>query len=1440
MANLTSEEELCALTVEELRERLTGLGLPSTGSRAVLRERLRGVDGSESNHTNDEVLTKRNVDAMRKAELVSRLRDLSLNTSGKKEDLRNRLKSALEIQDEGSEQEDEEEHQVGGTTARRDDEDQNTFDTSSEDDAVQTTNRRTNRSRRVRSQPTLTFRDVEDALEKFSGDGNQNFQRWVTAFEETAELCEWTEIQKVIYVKRLLRGPAKLFANYECEAKSWKKLRKALSEEFSTVTNSKQVHYQLSQVKKKSNESYHEYIYRVLDIASNTNMELDAKIQYIIDGVQDSKANKAVLYGATTIKDLRKKFSHYEALVKNSEISQHEKHKSQVNDKMIRGSSSNESTQNKRCYNCGDSKHFGKNCPNKSKGAKCFSCGEYGHIAPKCPTREKKTANSVQNKVRCDAVMKGDKKSYKLITVQGKEVEAMIDSGSDLHLVRSSFYFELNAPTLKPGSVSFGSVGPNSGKTLGSFNADIVIDDIMLQLQIHIVPDEFISHNILIGGELSDLVEIRMKRGEVKCIKLEDKLESECGDHSSTEVSYKEVLNINIQHEEFNASSLTQNIKDLSLRKIVDDLISNYKPKGTKDSGVTMRILLKDEIPVYQNPRRLSTGDNDIVNMIILDWLKKKIIKESVAEYASPVVLTMRKSGKPRLCTDYRILNKHILRDRFPLPLIEDLLDRLQGATVFSTIDLEDGFFHVKIDEDCTKYTAFVVPDGHYEFLRAPFGLCNSPAVFQRHIRAVFKSLLSKGEILIYLDDIVIPSKSAEDNVKKLKEVLELASSYGLKINWKKCTLVVTKVEYLGYIIENGTVKPSEAKTKAVMHFPKPQSSKEIHSFIGLTGYFRKFIPNYATIARPLTNLLKDNIPFIFGAEEEKAFNELKMTLSKEPILKLYKAGSETELHTDASRIGLGAILFQKDAEDQLMHPIFYASWKTSSAEEKYTSYELEILVVIKSLKKFEIYLRGIPFKIVTDCRAFVQTMQKKDSCLRVARWALLIEEFQYTIEHRPGTSLKHVDALSRHPISICFIQEKQDGLIYQIKKAQEKDENLLKIIKAVKNKSDENFTLERGILYREDKGNTLLVIPKSMEYEILKQAHDNGHFGLRKMEHSIRQEFWFPNLRNKIQTHIENCIKCILLERKQGKAEGFHNPINKGDRPLDTYHVDHLGPIPSTKKKYNHLLVVTDAFSKFCWIYPTKSTTAEETIQRLKNQAVIFGNPRRIISDRGTAFTSGAFRDYCKSENIEQVLITTGIPRGNGQVERMNRVIIPVLSKLSENNPADWYKFIDQLQQNINSSFNRSVGKTPFEIMIGTNMRLKDDIKLRSLLEKEFIEIFQKERSALRDEAVTNIQKIQQENRKTVNSKRKVSNIYKEGDLVAIQRTQGGPGLKLRSKFLGPYKITSVLRNDRYLVEKIGNQEGPIRTSTSADNMKRWPGKNNLNVTSDSEDDID
>ncbi|KAL0851475.1 hypothetical protein ABMA28_007272 [Loxostege sticticalis] len=493
--------------------------------------------------------------------------------------------------------------------------------------------------------------------------------------------------------------------------------------------------------------------------------------------------------------------------------------------------------------------------------------------------------------------------------------------------------------------------------------------------------------------------------------------------------------------------------------------------------------------------------------------------------------------------------------------------------------------------------------------------------------------------------------------VERLREVLKIASEYGLNINWNKCQLLVRKVEYLGHVVEDGAVMPSPGKTAAVMKFPEPQNVKQLHSFLGLCSYFRKFIPDYARIAQPLTEMLKKDRKFYFNEEQRKVFNELKMKLASEPVLKIYDQRADTELHTDASAIAYSAILMQR-SDDGELHPVHFMSRRTTDAESRYNSYELEALAIIEGVKKFRHYLFGKKFKIVTDCKAFEMTLSKKDLAMstRVARWVLLLQDYDFTVEHRSGTKMRHADALSRNPFVAVVTSKLHDD----IQRAQETDEGQRAIMQILKQGHPYNdYYLYRNLLY---KGlEQQLVIPAKMEQEVIKRAHDYGHFGRKKTLDLISKDYYIHDLGRKVDEYIKTCIPCLLANRKEGKQEGFLQPIDKGETPLHTLHLDHVGPLTETRKQYNHILTVVDAFTKFTWLFPTKSTSTKEVLDKLKIHQHVFGNPERFITDRGTAFTSNDFRQHCEDEGIQHITITTGVPRGNGQVERMHRTIISV-----------------------------------------------------------------------------------------------------------------------------------------------------------------------------------
>ncbi|GFU87488.1 hypothetical protein TNCV_2446221 [Trichonephila clavipes] len=624
-----------------------------------------------------------------------------------------------------------------------------------------------------------------------------------------------------------------------------------------------------------------------------------------------------------------------------------------------------------------------------------------------------------------------------------------------------------------------------------------------------------------------------------------------------------------------------------------------------------MRIILKDEEPVCQPPRRLAFTERKEVNKQIEEWLNEGIIRPSSSEYTSPIVMVKKKNGSSRMCIGYRKLNQKLVKDKFPLPLIEDVLDTLQEAKVYSTLDLRNGFFHVDVDEDCRKYTSFIVADGKFEFNKVPFGLSTSPGVFQRYVSSIFRDLTRKGIVIIYLDDLVIPAKNEEEGLEKLKIVFEVAKKYGLEIKFKKCQFLKKKIVFLGHIVESGTITPSTTKTLAIRKFSEPTTIKQLQSFLNLTG----ISASTSKIAKPLSELTRKENLFVLGAQQKEAFEKLKKIMFEGPILHIYKYGRKTELHTDACKQGYIAILLQEE-EDGKLHPVYYMLKKTNTAEKSMTA-------TIYSIS---------------------EDNAKKELITRIARWALQLEEFDYEIQHRAGSRMKHVDALSRYPVMIvCY-----DTLTSKLKKAQEEDDNIQTLKSLLEKQEPEEFFERNGIPYKYLNGRELIITPKAMEAELIKLIHENGYFSVGKTEEIVKQEFFIPNLTNVIKKVIVNCVTCILANKKTGKKERFLNPTSKESIPLSTYHVDFIGPLPSPNKSYQHIFTVVDAFTKFTWLYPVKTVSAESALEELKQQHKTF-------------------------EDIQHLQIATGVPRGNGQVERIHRTLIPVLTKLSLDDSTKW-----------------------------------------------------------------------------------------------------------------------------------------------------------------------
>ena len=447
-----------------------------------------------------------------------------------------------------------------------------------------------------------------------------------------------------------------------------------------------------------------------------------------------------------------------------------------------------------------------------------------------------------------------------------------------------------------------------------------------------------------------------------------------------------------------------------------DDLFARHDGDVGQTAACTHVIDTGNHRPVNQPPRRLAPPLMDEAERQIESMLNSGVIRESSSPWASPILFTDKKDLTKRFCVDFRLLNALTTKDRYPLPRIDDSLDLLGGNRYFTSLDLKSGYWQKRVDINDVPKTAFICPFGLYEFLVMPFGLCNAPRTFQRAMDTVLAGLKWRT-CLIYIDDILVFSASFDAHLKHLDAVLRRLRRHNLKIpvSPKKCLFAFSELKYLGYIISPDGLLVDPKKIDSVQKVAIPTTKGDIRSFVGLTSYYRRFIYKFAQLIEPLTRLLRD-VPFIWGADQQDAFERLKKRLTSAPLLIYPDWDKMFFLQTDASDYAIAAVLTQLD-DDGYERVVSYASRQLRDPERRYDTREKELLAVVYGCREFRKYLWGPPFVVQTDHANMRWLMPTSDLPNRLARWALLLQEFDFTIEHRPGRANQNADALSRLPI---------------------------------------------------------------------------------------------------------------------------------------------------------------------------------------------------------------------------------------------------------------------------------------------------------------------------------------------------------------------------------------------------------------------------------------
>ena len=620
--------------------------------------------------------------------------------------------------------------------------------------------------------------------------------------------------------------------------------------------------------------------------------------------------------------------------------------------------------------------------------------------------------------------------------------------------------------------------------------------------------------------------------------------------------------------------------------------------------------------PIFSKARPVPLRYKDKVCDELQRLENSGIIKRVLSsEWSSPVVNVMRKNGKIRICGDYsKTINKHMTVAQYPLPSIESIMPKCNSATCFSKIDLQTAFLQLPLDEESQKLTTINTCNGLYIFKYLPFGTNCSPAIFQSFLCDLLGHIES---VIIYQDDILIVSKTIDDHDKILDEVLNTLMCAGLKINVAKCEFYAKSVSYLGYVLDKSGMHPCADKITAILKAPAPSNMKELQSFIGLCNYYNKFIPNFSHVFRPLYDLLKKDIKFVWGRDQEYCFEFIKNLFKSDKVLRHFDTNRLTAIECDASQIGIGGALLQKYGED--WHPVMFVSRSLNAAEKNYSQIEREALSIIFTCEKFNKFLLGGEFIIKNDHlplrKLFGSDSSVPVNCSsRIQRWALRLSQFKYKFEFIKGKDNNNADFLSRFPLketneinepyALVFLLKSLDNLpltCEHIKNATDADENLLKlknyILNGFPDKLDKNLKkfqplidelsiLKGCIMYRDR-----VYVPESIRDEVLSLFHE-GHPGMSAMKQSARSLIWYHGMDKEIETTVKKCNVCQVNQSKPAKSN-LTWPLP--DKKWSRLHIDHFffeGYI---------FLVVIDALTKYIECLIVNSVSSISTIEALR-----------------------------------------------------------------------------------------------------------------------------------------------------------------------------------------------------------------------------------------------
>jgi RNase H-like domain found in reverse transcriptase/Reverse transcriptase (RNA-dependent DNA polymerase)/Integrase zinc binding domain len=858
------------------------------------------------------------------------------------------------------------------------------------------------------------------------------------------------------------------------------------------------------------------------------------------------------------------------------------------------------------------------------------------------------------------------------------------------------------------------------------------------------------------------------------------------GEHTCWTAAALEPLEIAEMHVEDDADlpEPVEQTAELDLRKLLRDkvaestapekfkaklaaLLQKYWKLFTTDGGdgttarIEHRIDTSMSRPLANTVRRMSPPMLDILRTEVSKLLATGVAEEAQTPWAASPVLVKKKNGEHRLAIDYRRLNQVTKSDAYPIQSIQSILDAMDGSKVFTSLDLCNGYFQVHVAPEDREKTGFVTPFGTYQFRRMPFGLKNAPATFARLMNTVLRGL---PFVLVYMDDIIIHSKNWDEHIEHLEAVFQKLQDANLKLKLAKCNFGMLAVLFLGHQVSGDGVATDKAKLEKLQSLPKPTDVSSVRRFLGLASYYRRFVPDFADVAVPLTNLTKKKVAFNWTEECQNAFDKIKDLLVKAPVLAFPAFDREFILHCDASDAGLGAVLSQLDA-DGAERPIAFASRVLEPRESNYSATERELLALVWAYNHFKPYLFRARFKAFTDHNALLWLSTSFESNPRLTRWWLLLSELDFELKYRPGAENIPPDILSRDAEGIKAAaqalqarrkdakaaivavmtrrskaeaakksadvaqqpaapapdqpevqpEEREDEEEAQLRKwadLQRQDTALQKLFEA----KPEDFKTIQGVLFkrfapvRPDQTEALrAVVPAQCRADVLKECHDSsaaGHFGRVRTVERVQQRYWWPSVHRDCEHWVQTCQPCNERRDARGKVFGELQSIV----PNGTFcmmGMDFVGPFPTTPRGNKYLLVCTLYAERYAFAFALPDATANSVAAVLVERIFpLIGTVDKILTDQGQAFKATLIKEICDLLNVQKVTTSSFHPQCNGLTERLNGTLTNALSKLVDQGQLDWDMLVPHVCFAYNITPQASLNESPYFLVFGRDAR--------------------------------------------------------------------------------------------------------------------------------------